>query len=111
MHIDKAELVRPVARLGVERPPLTWDTGRSHWEWQHQARRVIAQAVRCRQCARSGDTNKPFPLANRECLLYLGEANGISVFYDVRSAESVRPPSADVTVVLRYTFFVPDMCR
>jgi hypothetical protein len=32
--------------LGVERPPLTPDTGRSHWKWQHQTRRVIAQAVR-----------------------------------------------------------------
>jgi hypothetical protein len=32
--------------LGVARPPLTSDTFRSHWEWQHKARRVIGEAVR-----------------------------------------------------------------
>jgi hypothetical protein len=32
--------------LGAERPPLTPDTERSLLEWQHQAREVIAQAVR-----------------------------------------------------------------
>jgi hypothetical protein len=32
--------------LGAERPPLTPETKRSRWEWQHQARQVIGQAVR-----------------------------------------------------------------
>jgi hypothetical protein len=31
--------------LGAERPPRTSDTRRSRWEWQHLARRVIAQAM------------------------------------------------------------------
>jgi hypothetical protein len=58
-----------------------------------------------------GDAGKPFPLTNRECLMYLGAANGTSVFYDVRTAESVRLPSGSITVTLRFTFFAPDRCR
>lgn len=31
--------------LGAQRPPLTQESERSRWEWQHEARSVIAQAL------------------------------------------------------------------
>jgi hypothetical protein len=46
----------------------------------------------------------------RQCLLYLGEANNISVFYDVRSEESLRIPSANIIVTLQDTTSVPIGC-
>jgi len=58
-----------------------------------------------------GDAGKAMPLISRTCLMYLGEANGAAVFYDVRSHESLRLPTSSITVSLRYTFFVPDSCR
>ena len=43
--------------------------------------------------------------------MYLGRADGITVFYDVRTRESVRLPTGDVRVTLRYACRVPDYCR
>ncbi len=58
-----------------------------------------------------GDAAGSFPLSDRECLMYLGQGNGTSVFYDARTRESLRLPAGNIVVSLRYTFFVPDSCR
>jgi len=59
-------------------------------------------------------TSPPGPnglnLGGRECLLYLGQANGIAVFYDVHSQESLRLPSANIAVSLQDTISVPIGC-
>ena len=57
------------------------------------------------------DTEKILPFRDRKCLMYLGQANGVSVFYDVQSRESMRIPTSDIVISLRFTFFVPDECR
>ncbi|HEV8221166.1 MAG TPA: hypothetical protein VGQ05_12920, partial [Streptosporangiaceae bacterium] len=49
-------------------------------------------------------------ISARQCLLYLGQANGTSVFYDVYSEESIRLPSADIIVTLQDTTSVPIGC-
>ena len=49
-------------------------------------------------------------ISGRQCLLYLGQASGISVFYDVQSQESLRLPSADIAVALQDTTSVPIGC-
>jgi hypothetical protein len=72
---------------------------------------LAVQAVPAEVTWLDGDEGKPFPLAHRECLMYLGKSDGTSVFYDVRSKESVRLPSGNIAVSLRYTFFTPDACR
>lgn len=46
-----------------------------------------------------------------QCLMYLGRANGTTMFYDVRSHESLRLPSDSIIVALRFTFFAPKSCR
>jgi hypothetical protein len=72
---------------------------------------LAVQAVPAEVAWVDGDTGKTMMLAGRECLMYLGQANGTSVFYDIRSRESLRLPSDIITVSLRYTFFAPDTCR
>ena len=57
-----------------------------------------------------GDSERSLPLDARDCLMYLGQANGTSVFYDARTRESLRLPSGNIVVSFRYTFFVPDSC-
>lgn len=49
-------------------------------------------------------------ISGRPCLLYLGQADGTSVFYDVHSQESLRLPTADITVSLENTTTVPIGC-
>jgi hypothetical protein len=49
-------------------------------------------------------------ISERQCLLYLGQASGISVFYDVHSQESLRLPSDDIVVSLQDTTTVPVGC-
>jgi hypothetical protein len=49
-------------------------------------------------------------ISGRQCLLYLGQADGISVFYDVHSQESIRLPSAQIAVSLQDTTSVPIGC-
>ena len=51
------------------------------------------------------------PLGGRKCLLYLGKADGTTVFYDVFTRDSLRLPSGEIVISLRYAFFVPDVCR
>jgi hypothetical protein len=46
----------------------------------------------------------------RQCLLYLGQANGVAVFYDVQSEESIRLPYADIIITLQDTRSVPIGC-
>jgi hypothetical protein len=72
---------------------------------------LAVQAVPAGVAWVDGDSGKTVSLADRECLMYLGQANGTTVFYDVRSRESVRLPSGMITISLRYSFFVPDACR
>lgn len=49
-------------------------------------------------------------ISGRQCLLYLGQADGTSVFYDVHSQESLRLPAADIVVSLEDTTTVPIGC-
>jgi hypothetical protein len=58
----------------------------------------------------SGNETSKNGVSARQCLLYLGEANGISVFYDVYSQESIRIPSADIVITLQDTRSVPIGC-
>jgi hypothetical protein len=58
-----------------------------------------------------GDSEKAVPLKTRRCLLYLGKAEEVAVFFDVANRESLRLPLGDITVSLRYTYFVPEACR
>jgi hypothetical protein len=57
------------------------------------------------------DSERQFSLASRQCLMYLGSGDGRVILYDVRTRESIRVPAGDVSIALRYTFFVPDECR
>jgi hypothetical protein len=72
---------------------------------------LAVQAIPAEVAWTNGDSERQFPLANRQCLMYLGGADGTAVFYDVQTKESVRLPTADVSIALRYTFFVPLGCR
>lgn len=49
-------------------------------------------------------------IAARQCLLYLGQSDGIAVFYDVHSQESIRLPVADIIIMLQDTISVPIGC-
>jgi hypothetical protein len=49
-------------------------------------------------------------LQNRYCLLYLGQAAGTTVFYDVTTRESLRIPSAQVVISLQNIDSVPIGC-
>jgi hypothetical protein len=49
-------------------------------------------------------------ISRRLCLLYLGQADGTSVFYDVHSQESLRLPTADIVISLEDTTTVPIGC-
>lgn len=46
-------------------------------------------------------------LKERRCLLFLGQAAGTTVFYDVKTRESLRVPSAQIVVALQNTDGVP----
>jgi hypothetical protein len=46
----------------------------------------------------------------RQCLLYLGDSNDDSVFYDVQSQESLVIPSAEIVIILQDTVSVPVGC-
>ena len=72
---------------------------------------LAVQAVPADVAWIDGDEGKPLPLAGRTFMLYLGEANGVTVFYEVPTALSIRLPSAEITVTLRYAYSVPDECR
>jgi hypothetical protein len=72
---------------------------------------LAVQAIPAEVAWTNKDSERQFPLANRQCLMYLGNADGTTVFYDVQTKESVRLPTADVSIALRYTFFVPPGCR
>ncbi len=49
-------------------------------------------------------------LNQRHCLLYLGEADGITVFYDVKTEESLRIPSTQILLNLPKVDSVPESC-
>ncbi len=49
-------------------------------------------------------------ISGHPCLLYLGQADGTSVFYDVHSQESLRLPTADIVISLEDTTTVPIGC-
>lgn len=49
-------------------------------------------------------------LQQRNCLLYLGQAAGTTVFYDVTTRESLRVPSAQVVISLQNIDSVPVGC-
>jgi hypothetical protein len=49
-------------------------------------------------------------LAGRHCLLYLGQAAGITVFFDVATRESLHVPSAQILLTIRNARSVPEDC-
>jgi hypothetical protein len=49
-------------------------------------------------------------LSRYQCLLYLGQADGTSVFYGVHSQQSLRLPAADIVITLEDTTTVPVDC-
>ncbi|MEU4426003.1 hypothetical protein AB0F81_35740 [Actinoplanes sp. NPDC024001] len=49
-------------------------------------------------------------LMERRCLLFLGQAAGTTVFYDVQTRESLRVPTAQIVVSLQNTDGVPVGC-
>jgi hypothetical protein len=71
---------------------------------------LAVEAVPARIYWVAGNGSSHVDIRTRQCLLYLGQANGISVFYDVHSEESVRLPSADIVTVLQDTISVPIGC-
>ena len=50
-------------------------------------------------------------LESRQCLMYLGQADGTAVFYDVMSRESLRLGSEAIVVSLQFTTGVPLGCN
>jgi hypothetical protein len=49
-------------------------------------------------------------IADRECLLYLGQSDGTAVFYDVQFKESIRLPEANIIITLQNYNSVPTEC-
>jgi hypothetical protein len=72
---------------------------------------LAVQAVPARVLWVDSGSNRQFDLSKRDCLMYLGQTNGTTVLYDVQTHESIRLPTSDITVSLRYAFFVPSTCR
>jgi hypothetical protein len=72
---------------------------------------LAVQAVPVRVSWVDSGSNRQLDLSKRNCLMYLGQGDGTTVFYDVRSRESLRLPSSGIVVLLRYTYFVPQGCR
>ena len=72
---------------------------------------LAVQAVPAAVNWKDGADDKPFKLSQRACLMYLGQADGVTILYDVQSRDSIRLPTEDITVTLRFAFFVPDSCR
>jgi hypothetical protein len=71
---------------------------------------LAVQAVPVRVSWKDSGSDDQFNLSGLTCLMYLGQANGTTVFYDVNSHESVRLPSSDIIVVFRSDYFVPPEC-
>jgi hypothetical protein len=89
----QGETVRNVYFLGVPNLPV-----------------LAVQAVVARVTWINRTSQDQFDFASRDCLLYLGEGDGIDVFYDVRSHESIRIPAADAVVSLSFRKAVPKGC-
>lgn len=49
-------------------------------------------------------------LGQRQCLLYLGQSDGIAVFYDVATEESLQVPAAQILLTLPLVESVPESC-
>ncbi|WP_221321553.1 hypothetical protein [Actinoplanes sp. L3-i22] len=58
----------------------------------------------------SPDKPGPADLSRRRCLLYLGKADGITVFYDVATQEGLRVPSTQIMLDLPNVDSVPEHC-
>ncbi len=72
---------------------------------------LAVQAVPASVAWKDADSEKAVGLKGRSCLLYLGKADGTTVFFDVSTRESLRLSSGDIVVTLRYEFFVSRECR
>ncbi|HET6480869.1 MAG TPA: hypothetical protein VFG35_12640 [Actinoplanes sp.] len=72
---------------------------------------LAVQAVPAAVTWKDNGNEKSVPLRDRICLVYLGKADGTAVFYDVSTRESLRLPTGDIVVTLRYVYFAPDSCR
>jgi hypothetical protein len=72
---------------------------------------LAVQAVPATVTWKAAESEKAVPLKDRTCLLYLGRGDSTAVFYDVGNRDSLRLPTGDITVTLRYEYFVPDACR
>lgn len=71
---------------------------------------LAVQAVPARVSWTSDPPEATRTLEDRQCLLYLGQADGVSVFYDVASQQSLRLPAHAITVTLENTTGVPQGC-
>jgi hypothetical protein len=71
---------------------------------------LAVQAVPAEVAWISAQGHEGLNISGRQCLLYLGQASGLSVFYDVHSQESLRLPSDDIVVSLQDTTTVPLGC-
>ncbi|MCY1141465.1 hypothetical protein OWR29_26005 [Actinoplanes sp. Pm04-4] len=49
-------------------------------------------------------------LSTRRCLMFLGQAAGLAVFYDVTTGENLRVPTAQILVTIPDDKHVPDDC-
>ena len=72
---------------------------------------VLAVQASPATVAWTGPTRPDMPdLSRRRCLLYLGKAAGVAVFYDVRSRESLHVPAAQILLTIQYARSVPEDC-
>jgi hypothetical protein len=71
---------------------------------------LAVQAVPAEVVWASSSGPDQLDISGRYCLLYLGQAGGITVFYDVHSQESLQLPSGDIAVSLQDTKTVPIGC-
>jgi hypothetical protein len=72
---------------------------------------VLAVQASPATVAWTGATRPDMPNLNRRrCLLYLGKAGGVTVFYDVATQESLHVPSAQILLTIQNVKGVPEDC-
>lgn len=72
---------------------------------------LAVQAVPARVIWVNPASNEQTDLTQQRCLMYLGNSDGLTVFFDVRTGQSSRLPSSAIAYSLTRTFFVADECR
>lgn len=72
---------------------------------------LSAQAVPASVAWINPDAEEKLSLSELDCLMYLGSADGVAVFYDVGTRNSIRVPVGAIALSLHYTFSVDHSCR